>query len=513
MKVTIAKRFSLGIIVIFVAVLINIFYTSYVVYKNKMINDRIANQYQPTRIALSQLSDMIRSTEMLIRSWVFIDRVSNTPDKQALARIIEQQFPALDEQLQLYRLRWDASDTIHFSKWYESISQDISNKLFASYKSIMQQLNSTEMYNDPLTMMLIVPKVEYKGELLVLADSLVSEIEIMNRRISRAEDLSREEMTLFFNGFFKMAIISGILIVLIAIIVASWLARTLLMPLKHTMQFAHKIQSGQLNVHINTNRKDEIGDMMQTLNQMKDQLVGIIGNIKEAVVSMSKSSEEILHTANMLSSNATQQASFVEEISASIEQMTANTAQNAEHSSHIRDMSILISQELEEVGNTAKKSSESMRNIAEKISIISDIAFQTNLLALNAAVEAARAGDNGKGFAVVATEVRKLAERSRVAADEIISLTHSFFEISENSNNQIQKIIPQILHHSRLVDEMFHANQELKVTIEHINHSAQQLSQFTQYVAQLASELHERSKHLDLLSEKFEHTTAFFVLN
>jgi len=135
------------------------------------------------------------------------------------------------------------------------------------------------------------------------------------------------------------------------------------------------------------------------------------------------------------------------------------------------------------------------------------------LLALNAAVEAARAGENGKGFAVVASEVRKLAERSRIAADEIITLTHTSLVVSENSNEQIQKIIPQILHHSQLVDEMFHANQELKVTIEHINHSAQQLSQFTQYVAQLAAELHERSKQIDTLSEKFERTTAFFILN
>jgi len=513
MRVTIAKRFTLGIVLIFVGVLANIVYTSYVVYKNKKLNELIAQQYQPTRTQLVQLSDMIRATEMLIRSWVFIDRISDTPDKQALSDIIHRQFPAIDEQLQLLSLRWKVNDTLNFAQWYPSIAKDIQKKLFTSYTTIMEQLNSPEVYNDPLVMMQIVPRVEYRGDLLVLADSVVKNIESMNRRIEQAENRCREDMAMFFTGFFRMALFSGIIIMLIAVIVASWLARTLLLPMKHTVQFARQIKSGRLNVHINENRSDEIGEMIDTLNNMKDQLAGIIGDIKEATVNMSQASEEILHTANRLSSNASQQASFVEEISASIEQMTANTVQNAEHSRHIREMSILISKELEDVGSTARKSSESMRNIAEKIDIISDIAFQTNLLALNAAVEAARAGENGKGFAVVASEVRKLAERSRIAADEIITLTHTSLVVSENSNEQIQKIIPQILHHSQLVDEMFHANQELKVTIEHINHSAQQLSQFTQYVAQLAAELHERSKQIDTLSEKFERTTAFFILN
>ncbi|MCX7987672.1 MAG: methyl-accepting chemotaxis protein [Bacteroidales bacterium] len=513
MQITIAKRFSLGLLLIFAGVLTNIFYTSIIVYKNKKLNERITRQYQPVRAHLQELSVMIRRSEMLIRSWVFIDRISKTPDKLELENIIQNKFPVLDENINMLRLRWNSNDSIKFADWYTSISDDIRKKLFSGYSEIMTQLSSPESYNDPLTMLNIVPKVEYKGELLTLGDSIINEIDKMYTKMAAVENRGREQMASFFDNFYKMAIISGIIIILIAIIVSSWFGKTLLIPLKNTIQFARQIQLGRLSVKLQTSRKDEIGIMIGTLNSMKDQLAEIIGDIKSAVTNMSKSSEEILHAANMLSSNANQQASFVEEISASIEEMTANTAQNADHSKHVRDMSVLISKELEEVGATVRKSSESMRNIAEKINIISDIAFQTNLLALNAAVEAARAGENGKGFAVVATEVRKLAERSRMAADEIISLTHSSFEISEYSTAQVEKIIPQILHHSQLVDEMYHANQELKVTIEHINHSTQQLSQFTQYVAQLATELHERSKQIDTLSEHFEQKTAFFVLN
>ncbi|MGC8803943.1 MAG: hypothetical protein ACP5PS_09285, partial [Bacteroidales bacterium] len=184
MRITIAKRFSLGIFLIFIGVIVNILYTSFVVYKNKKINEQITQIYQPTRMQLTQLSEMIRTSEMLIRSWVFIDRISNTPDKQALSKIIRSQFPVLNEQLQLLRLRWDINDTIGFAQWYPSISDDILKKLFAPYTSIMETLSTTEAYNDPLTMMQILPKVEYQGQLIVVADSLVGAIEAMNTKIA-----------------------------------------------------------------------------------------------------------------------------------------------------------------------------------------------------------------------------------------------------------------------------------------------------------------------------------------
>jgi len=129
MRITIAKRFSLGIFLIFVGVIVNILYTSFVVYRNKKINEQIAQLYQPARTQLTKLADMIQTSEMLIRSWVFIDRISNTPDKQALSQIIRSKFPALDEQLQLLRLRWDINDTIGFAQWYSSISGDIRKKI------------------------------------------------------------------------------------------------------------------------------------------------------------------------------------------------------------------------------------------------------------------------------------------------------------------------------------------------------------------------------------------------
>jgi methyl-accepting chemotaxis protein len=154
-----------------------------------------------------------------------------------------------------------------------------------------------------------------------------------------------------------------------------------------------------------------------------------------------------------------------------------------------------------------------MKKIAEKVSIIGDIAFQTNILALNAAVEAARAGEHGKGFAVVAAEVRKLAERSHIAAGEINELTKSSVEVADKAGSQLESIVPSIQKTAKLVQEISAASIEQNSGANQINNAINQLNKVTQQNAASAEEMATSSEELSSQADSLKDLISFFKVN
>ncbi|HPN22229.1 MAG TPA: methyl-accepting chemotaxis protein, partial [Tenuifilaceae bacterium] len=214
-----------------------------------------------------------------------------------------------------------------------------------------------------------------------------------------------------------------------------------------------------------------------------------------------------------MSQGSNEQASSTEEVSSAMEQMVANIQQNTDNSQQAEKIALVGAESVKRGSGATFKSVESMKQIADKVKIIGDIAFQTNILALNAAVEAARAGEHGKGFAVVASEVRKLAERSRVAADEIDILTKNGVKEAEDAGRLLSDIVPEIEKTARLVQEIAAASLEQRSGAEQINNAIQQLNVVVQQNAAGSEELASSSEEMSSQAEQLSEAVAYFKLD
>ncbi|MCX7092880.1 MAG: methyl-accepting chemotaxis protein [Methylobacter sp.] len=311
----------------------------------------------------------------------------------------------------------------------------------------------------------------------------------------------------------KIIIGTIILAIVLGVMIALFLASMITKPIILGVKFAESLAEGDLTAEIDIDQKDEIGVLANALQAMRDQLSSVVQQVRTNSDALGNASQEISATAQAISQSATEQASGVEQTTTSIEQLNSSVKQNADNAKVTNNMATEAAAEAANGGEAVIRTVEAMKEIAEKISLIEDIAYKTNLLSLNAAIEAALAGEHGKGFTVVAAEVRKLAENSRITAQEINSLAKNSVKIAEDAGTLLKQMVPKIQKTADLVDEITAASEEQAHGIGQISDAVGQLDKAAQQNASGSEQLAATAEELSGQAMQLQQVMAFFKVD
>ncbi len=300
------------------------------------------------------------------------------------------------------------------------------------------------------------------------------------------------------NNSKSLFITLGLIFFVIGIIIVLFMANRIVAPIYALKQNIKNISEvdGDLTVELQVKSKDEIGELSSDFNTFVTKIRNVIREVKNTTETLASASDKVGSTAQSLNETANEQAANFEEVTSSMEEMGATILQNAENSKSTDEIAQTTAKQAEEGGSAVSETVDAMRKIAEKINFIEGIASQTNLLALNAAIEAARAGDHGKGFAVVASEVRKLAEKTQVAAKDISELAAGSVEVSERAGALIEQIVTGIKRTADLVQDITLASEQQSNGVTQISSGMEQSNEVTQQNAASSAELHATAEAL-----------------
>lgn len=312
----------------------------------------------------------------------------------------------------------------------------------------------------------------------------------------------------------RMALVLGCLfMVVLGIAISYWFAQRIVRQITLCLDGLLEVAGGNLTIQFPEQAlegRDEFHRLLRGLVQLRDKLTGVITNIKRGADQVGKASEQLSSIAVGISEASSRQAANTEEVSSSMEEMTASIELNGDKARETDQLAEYMRQEIEQVGAQAKVSVEKIGEIANRIGVIGEIVSQTNILALNAAVEAARAGEHGRGFSVVASEVRKLAARSKEAADEIIDLTDEANRLAVDAGEHMGVALPSVVKTADLVREISAASQEQKQGASQINTAIQDLNSTVQGNASSANEMASSSEELSAQAEMLRSAVDYF---
>lgn len=463
---------------------------------NKSINDNMSTMYYDRIIPLEQLEKINDAYSVKIIDAINKVYVGIFTFEEGLTQVINAR--------EIIKENWDK----YLNSKIEGEEKELSNKIDKQFPKIYSELDVIE---------LILKEKDKEALKENIDNNLYQTGNILTKNLDMLKSIQLEIAKKLHNEgdlLLTKTIKSSILFLIIGLIILATLALYIIysiaMKIKTINYTIEQLSVGNFSLDIKNDSKDEVGKMLDNVLKMKNKIGNMINNIQFAIENISSAGIELSSSSQQLSQGATEQASSTEEITSSMEEMTSSIEQNRDNSKEMEKISIRTTEAIKLVSEEAKNSTISMETIANKISIISDIAFQTNILALNAAVEAARAGEHGKGFGVVAAEVGKLAEKSKVAAIEINTLTKNNVKNSKEAEIFLKKLVPEVDKSLMLVQEITASSKEQSSGAEQINEAIQQLNEVTQQNAATSEETATSSEELSGQADSLKDTISFF---
>ncbi|MCW3787212.1 methyl-accepting chemotaxis protein [Plebeiibacterium sediminum] len=505
----IGKRLTLQLILIIVLISLGFGYT---LTKTQTIKRYLTAIYSEDLVSMQFLLEADRDayqSSLAIGQLLVFDSLNEDHEKSLEEKYLSDAKENLDQVKQRFDKFLETSKSAKFKE-----NEALVKLFYSSYDEVTKLESEIESYI--LSDDFIDAQDVYFGSFTQHFEEMRGAMDTFTGITQTAADLSYENSIDVSNQILYNSIIIILIVILIVAAGAIIITRSISRPLYKAVDVLAVVSKGDLSVELEESlveRKDELGVLSRSIASMLSGLKQVVETISNNSTQIASASQQLRTSAEQMAQAANEQAASVEEVSSTMEEMSSNIAQNSGNAQETKAISNASAHGIQGVVDAAKISLESLTEISEKISVINDIAMQTNILALNAAVEAARAGEHGRGFAVVAAEVRKLAERSKMAANEIIASSDNSLKLTQNAGLELQQILPDIHKTAQLVDEISSASLEQNEGAGQVNESVQQLNSITQQNASTSEQLSSSADELAAQAEALISAVSYFKIS